>query len=119
MAGGGNNGRGCFSTAFGLNLILTQESHPHAILTRRWQRYPLCPADAAQKMVGDLQHDARAVAGAGLAAAGPPMIQIGQYGEGMLNNTMGFDPFQMSYKAHAAGVMLVAGVVQALSGWGS
>ncbi len=64
--------------------------------------------------MGDLDQDARAVAGVVLAAAGASVIEVLEDGEGVADESVRLPPLQVGDEADAAGVVLVLGVVESL-----
>ena len=66
--------------------------------------------------MGDLDQDARAVAGVVLAAAGAAVVQVEQRRQAVADQLMRFPPLQVDDEAHAAAIVFVARVVETL-GW--
>ena len=62
----------------------------------------------------DLDQDPGAVAGVGFAAAGAPVVEVDQGRQAVAHDLVRLPPFQVDEEADAAGVVLVAGVVEAL-----
>ena len=69
--------------------------------------------DLAEELVGQAGHDARAVAGVGLTATGAAVIHAAEHGEGVGDDLVGAFALDVGDEPHAAGVVLVGGVVQA------
>ncbi len=69
---------------------------------------------AAEELVRDLDQQARAVAGFGIAAAGAAMRQVDQNLNAFFDNVVRFDTLDIGDKAHAAGVVFIAGMVESL-----
>jgi len=67
-----------------------------------------------EEPVGELEQDARAVTGVGLAAAGAAVIQVHQDGEGLLDDIVRTLALHLANEADAAGVVLKLGVVKTL-----
>ena len=68
----------------------------------------------AEELVRHLDHDAGAVAGVGLGAAGTPVVQPAQRRAAARDHVMGAPARDIDHERHAARVVLVAGVVEAL-----
>ena len=64
--------------------------------------------------MGDLDQDARAVAGVVLAAAGAPVVQVHQRRQAVADQLVRLPPLQVDDEADAAAVVLVLRVVEAL-----
>ena len=71
-------------------------------------------ADLAQERVGDLHQDAGAVAGVGLGAGGAAVVEVAQGGEGLGHDVVAGLAGQGRDEGDAAGVVLVARVVEPL-----
>jgi hypothetical protein len=63
-----------------------------------------------------LDEDARAVAGVLFAAAGASVFEIGEDLNSISNDIVGLARFYIDDKTHAAGIVLVQGVIQTLLG---
>ena len=89
---------------------------PDAILADRGQRESLQPAGLAQEHVGQLDQDAGAVAlqriGAGRAAMG----EVAEDRERLRDDRMRLLALDVGDEPEAAGVVLVGGVVETLTG---
>ena len=72
---------------------------------------------AREKLVRDLDQEAGAVAGFRIAAAGAAMRQVDQDLNALDDDVVRFLALDVGDKANAAGIVLVARVVEAL-GWG-
>ncbi len=72
--------------------------------------------DLLQKLVGELHHHARAVAGGGFGPFGTPMGQVVYNGQGFLHNVVAGTAVHIYHKAHATGVPFKLGVIQPLRG---
>ena len=70
--------------------------------------------DGAQEPVGDLQQHAGPVTGVGLGALGAAVVEVAEGGEAQLHDAVGSPAVQVDDEGHAAGVVLVRGVVEAL-----
>ena len=87
---------------------------------------PYCPAAGSlmpmrgarlrEEAVRHLHQDAGAVAGVLLAAAGAAVLEVQQDLEPVLDDARGLSPLEIDDEADAAGVVLVAWVVEALRG---
>ena len=67
---------------------------------------------AADERVGDLEQDARAVAGVGIGALGPAMLHVLQRLEGLLHHGVAGLAPELGDEGDAAGIMLIGGVVE-------
>ena len=94
-----------------------KEGHAHAVLSRRRQRETELSALAGEELVGDLNQDAGAIAGAGIAAAGAPVRQVDQNLNAFQNDVVRLLALEVRNEADSAGIVLLARVVQALR-WG-
>ena len=65
----------------------------------------------------DLNENAGAVAGFGIASAGAAMSQVDEDLNPLLDDLMAFFSANAGDKSHAAGVVLVRGIVETLRGW--
>ena len=68
----------------------------------------------AQEGIGDLRHDARAVAAVHLGADRSPVVEVAQRGEPGLDDVVARPAPQRRDERHSAGVALLGGVVQAM-----
>ena len=68
----------------------------------------------AEELVGDLNQDARAVAGFRIASAGATMREIDEDLDAFCDNLVRWLPFNVDDKANAAGIFLVPRIVQSL-----
>ena len=91
--------------------VLRQEDQPHAVFAGRRQRRR---RHLAQEGVGDLNQDARAVAGVHLAPARAAVLQVLEDLKRLLKDRVRFAAFDVDDETDAAGVVLVARVVQAV-----
>ena len=66
----------------------------------------------AQKRVGDLDQDARAIARVGFGALRAAMVQVAQRPEGGLDDGAAGPSLDVDHEGHAAGIVLEARVVQ-------
>ena len=75
--------------------------------------------DRAQELVGDLEQDACAVSGVDLGTRGAAVIEVAQGGQRLGHDVVAGDPGQGRDERHATRIVLVAGVVEPLSGGGN
>src|SRR5207245_809285 len=94
--------------------VTRQKDHADTVLARGRQFQTLPCHDFAQELVGDLDEQARPVRELGIPAHRAPVGEIAQYRETLLDDRMRFLALDMGDKTHAAGIMLVGGVVQTL-----
>ena len=73
-----------------------------------------CCAGFAQKAVGDLDQNTRTIAGQRIGANSPPVGQILQNLKPLPDYGMTLLTFDVRNKADTAGIMLIAGIIQAL-----
>ena len=71
-------------------------------------------AFARKKLVGNLDQDARAIAGFGIAAAGAAMGQVDQDLNAFEDDVVGFMAFDAGDEADPAGIVFMARVVETL-----
>ena len=90
--------------------LARQEHEPDAVLALGRQREG---RHLAEEPIGDLQQDARAVAGVGLAAARAAVPQVHQHLQRLLHDRVGTPSLDVHDEADAAGVVLVPGIVEA------
>ena len=98
----------------GLFGILRQEHQARAVLEMARQLDPDLPAFAHEEIVRDLHEDAGAVTGLLVASARAAVGEIDEDLERLVDDVVGFDALEVADEAHAAGVALVARVVQSL-----
>ena len=89
-----------------------QEDEARAVMPGRRQREPEIGGDLAQEPVGHLDEHARAVAGVGFAAARAPVEQVQQDLQTFGDDVVRPAALDVDDEADAAGVVLVAGVVE-------
>ena len=70
--------------------------------------------DLAQERVGHLHQDSRTVAGVDLRAGGAAVVEVAQCGEGLVDDGAAGYAGKGRHEGHPAGVVLEAGVVEAL-----
>jgi hypothetical protein len=68
----------------------------------------------AEETIRHLDEDAGAVAGVGLASACPAVQEVDEHTQGLAHDRVGGDTLDVHDEADAAGVVLVAGIVEAL-----
>ena len=93
-----------------------QKHHAHAVLARRRQREAQLGALAREELVRDLNQNAGAIAGLRIAAACAAMGQVEQNLYALHDDVVRFLALDVGDKANAAGIVLVARVVETLSG---
>ena len=96
--------------------VARQEDEPGAVLAGRRQGDAEPGALAAQEPVRHLEQDAGAVAGVRLAAAGAAVQEVDQDLERLAHDRVRAPPLDVHDEADAAGVVLVARVVETLGG---
>ena len=89
---------------------------PDAVLAGGGQSDPRLAGDQLQELVRQLDQNAGAVAGIGLATAGAAVVQVQQHLQGLLNDGVGLPALDVDHEAHAAGLVLELRIVQALLG---
>ena len=89
---------------------------PDAVLAGGRQREAQLGALAREELVRDLDQHAGAVAGFRIAAARSAMRQVDQDLDALDDNVVRFLTVKVDDEAHAAGIVLVAGIVQSLRG---
>ena len=87
-----------------------QEEEARGVEARRRERRA---RDPPEEFVGKLQEHARAVAGLQVAAHGASVLQVDQDAHRVLHDPVGLSAPEVGDEAHAAGVVFVAGVVEA------
>ena len=93
-----------------------QEGHADAVFAFGREGEAEGGAFAGEELVRNLNENAGAVAGFGIAAAGAAVGQVDEDLDAFGDDVVGFVAFDAGDEADAAGVVLVAGVVQPL--WG-
>ena len=105
--------RGDALGAFGFNL--RQKNQPRAEVPLGGQLHAhLLAGDLFEKTPRQAGEDAAAIAGVGLAAARAAMVHIFEHLNGIEHNLMARHALHISHKAHAAAILLIGGIVQAL-----
>ncbi len=94
--------------------IAGKEDQPGPVVPGRGKGEAQAPRLALEEGVRHLDEDAGAVAGVDLAAAGPAVEQVLQHGEGLAHDGVRLPPLHVHDEAHAARVVLVPWIVQAL-----
>ena len=95
---------------FAVGRIARQEHEADAVLAGGRERRR---SNLSQKLVRDLEEDAGAVAGVGLAAARAAVRQVLEHLQRLADDGVRLAAFDVHDEADAAGVVLVAGVVEA------
>ena len=91
-----------------------QKAHGHAVSARLGQLHSQLAALAHEKGVGNLDQDAGAVAGLRVAARGAAMGEVDQHLEALADNLVALFAADVGDKPHAAGIVLIARVIEAL-----
>ena len=78
---------------------------------------PQRPAPRDEKLVRNLNQDARAVAGIVFASACAAMVEIVERGQAVADDLVRFPAFQVDDEAHPAAIVFVSRVVQPLCKW--
>src|SRR2546426_8028891 len=99
-----------------LHSVARQEHAAHAVVLRPRQGNAEPTTLLAEELVGDLQQDARAVAGVRLAAARAAVQEVDQHQQALADDRVGLAALDVDHEADAARVVLVGGVVQTLRG---
>ena len=89
----------------GADLILRQEEHAHAVVPRIAQGNTLFPGPGRKERVGQLRHNAYAVAGGSLRVASRPVRQPLNNAQRLVHRPVGRFRIQVHHGAHAAAVM--------------
>ena len=92
-------------------LVARQEDHRDAVAAALGERHLGVRGDRAQERVGDLEEDARPVAGVRLRAARAAVLQVRQHGEGVAHDAVRRPALGVHHEAEAAGVVLELRVV--------
>ena len=95
-------------------IVLRQEAHQHPVLARLRQ---LEVHDGAQQLVGHLHEDPRAVARARVGAVGAAVLEVLQGRDRFLDDLVRRAVVQARDHAHAARIVLEAGVVESDGLW--
>ena len=91
-----------------------QEDHADAVAARIRQGDTHGTAMPPEKGVGNLEQDAGAVAGMGVASAGAAMLEVDQDVNGVADDVVGLPAVEVGHDAHAARVVLMSRVVESL-----
>jgi hypothetical protein len=91
-----------------------KEGHADAVFSRGRQGETELGALAREELVGDLNQDAGAIAGLGIAAAGAPVGQVDQNLDTFEDDVVRPLALEIRNEANAAGIVLEARVVKAL-----
>src|SRR5262249_7040771 len=97
---------------FAIRRVGWQEDHARAVLARGREREPEVRRRLAEEAIGHLHEDARAVAGARLAATRAAMQQVEQHLQPLLDDAVRLAPLDIDDEADAAGVVLVGRIVE-------
>src|SRR5271170_6093570 len=99
-----------------LVLLDREKSHSHAVGARLGQLKADLVTFSRKKFVRNLNQNAGAIAGFGVAAAGAAMREVDEYFNSLADDLVAFFAANAGYKANAARVMLVRRVVETLRG---
>ena len=91
-----------------------QEYHAGTVVSEFRQCDPQFTANPGKELVRQLCQHAHAVTGIFLAAAGSPMHQVLEDGEGMFDDSVRFAALDIDHESHPARIMLGARLVQTL-----
>ena len=91
-----------------------QKTHRHRIFAGLGQNHAGALGPFAQQRIGNLDQDAGAVAHQRVGAHRAAMVEIDQKLQALADDAVGFLAFDIGDKAHAAGIMLMPGIVEAL-----
>src|SRR3989338_10622287 len=91
-----------------------QKNKPGAVIARGRQGDVFFGYFLAQKSIGHLDHDAGAITGFGITAAGPAMGQIFQDLDAGTDNIMGLAALDINNKTDPAAVVLILRIVESL-----
>jgi len=95
-----------------------QKGHTNAVFAFGGEGEAEVGALAGEELVGNLDEDASAITGIGVAAAGSAVCEVDEDLDAFGDDVVGFVAFDAGYEPDAAGVVLVAGVVESLGGGG-
>src|SRR5208282_5779209 len=93
-----------------------QKCHSHAISAGRRQVETQLDALPHKELVWDLEENAGAIAGLGIASAGPAVRQVEQHLDSLAYDVVTFMAADVGYESNAARVVLLRRMVQALGG---
>jgi hypothetical protein len=94
-----------------------QKCHSHAISVGRRQVETQLDALPHKELVWDLEENAGAVAGLGIASAGPAVRQVEQHLDSLIYDIVTFVAANVGYESDPAGVVLLRRMVQTRGGW--
>jgi hypothetical protein len=100
-----------------LMFLHRQKRHSHAISAGRRQVEAQLDALPHKELVWDLEENAGAVAGLGIASAGPAMPQVEQHLDSLVYDVVTFVAANVGYESDPASVVLLRRMVQTLGGW--
>jgi hypothetical protein len=92
------------------------EEHAYPVATGGRELYASGFSLAAEEGVGDLGQDTRPIPRLGVATAGPPVLQVPEHLEPLLDRLARAPPVYARNEPQPTGLVLVAGVVKAGSG---
>src|SRR5215813_7239710 len=97
--------------------LIRQEDLSHAVLAWVWQMKPEPFTGVLKKGMRNLHQNTRTVAGILFATAGPPMIEVLQNGQRLIDDLVGFFTLNVDDKTDAASIMFESGIVKTLFRW--
>jgi hypothetical protein len=104
------------SKTFALVLRVRQEDEPGAVFPGRRQGDAERRRDLSEEAIGNLDEDAGAVTGVGLAAARAAVQQVDQHLQPLLDDAVRAPSLDVDDEADTARVVLVTRIVQTMSG---
>ena len=115
------NGRGNamrIGHAVGLARLVAvrEEEHGHAVVALVGEQLALLLRLLAEEAVRNLEEHARAVAGVVLEALATTVLEVHEHGQGIVERLVAADALEVGNGANAAGIVLVAGSVEAACG---
>jgi hypothetical protein len=95
-------------------ILLRQEHHADAVLSRRRQLHAPCGHFVPKQLVGNLQQDTGPVAEELVRAGRPAVIEVQQDAQAVLDDLVALDTLDVRNEPDAAGIVLVFRVVEPL-----
>ena len=100
-------------------VVLGQKEHGHAVVALARQQGAEALGLLTEEAVGDLEEDARAIAGVALQAAAAAVLEVDEDGQGIVHDGVAADALEVGDGADAAGVVVELLAIQALVSRGS
>ena len=97
-------------------VVVREEEHGHAVVALVGQEVALLLGLLAEEAVRHLEEHAGAVAGVALEALAPAMLEVDEHGERVVECLVAANALELRDGADAAGVMVVAGAIEAAGG---